>query len=295
LLLVESLSDLRSALAHLPGPVGFVPTMGALHPGHASLMRQARSECRTVVVSIFVNPKQFGPQEDFSRYPRDLAGDTELCRAEGVDVVFLPKADEMYPSGFATEVRVGPELTDKLCGHFRPGHFEGVTTVVAKLFNMVRPDRAYFGQKDFQQVRVLSQMVADLAMPLELVRCPTVREPDGLALSSRNRYLSPEERASALRLSAALGLLVTSARAGEPVGPVLERARAYLEADPAVRLQYFEVVEERTLEPATEFGPGRVALVAAYVGSTRLIDNALLDPEGPDRALAARAPKETLK
>ncbi|HEY9855028.1 MAG TPA: pantoate--beta-alanine ligase [Stenomitos sp.] len=295
MILVESLSDLRSALAQLPGPVGFVPTMGALHPGHASLMRQARAECRTVVVSIFVNPKQFGPQEDFSRYPRDLAGDSEVCRAEGVDVVFLPQAAEMYPPGFATEVRVGPELTDKLCGHFRPGHFEGVTTVVAKLFNLVRPDRAYFGQKDFQQVRVLTQMVADLAMPLELVRCPIVREADGLALSSRNRYLGSEERASALRLSAALGLLVASARAGEPVQPVLDRARAYLEADPAVRLQYFEVVEERTLEPATTFGPGRVALVAAYVGSTRLIDNALLDPEGPDRALAARAPKETLK
>lgn len=294
MVLVESVADLRSALASLPGPVGFVPTMGALHPGHASLMRQARQECRTVVVSVFVNPKQFGPKEDFARYPRDLAGDAAVCAQAGVDVVFVPAVDEVYPPGFATEVAVGPALTDKLCGHYRPGHFTGVTTVVAKLFNLVRPDRAYFGQKDFQQCRVLAQMVRDLAMPLELVRCPTVREPDGLALSSRNRYLAPEERESALRLSAALGILVASHEPGRPVAPVLERARAYLAADPQVRLQYFEVVEEGSLEPAHVFGPGQVALVAAHVGHTRLIDNALLDPAGPDRDLAARAPKEIL-
>lgn len=287
--LVESLPDLRSALAQLPGPVGFVPTMGALHPGHASLMRQARSECRSVVVSIFVNPKQFGPNEDFARYPRDLAGDMAVCSAEGVGLVFAPRAEDLYPPGFATEVRVGPELTDKLCGHYRPGHFDGVTTVVAKLFNLVQPDRAYFGQKDFQQCRVLSQMVADLAMPLELVRCPTVRESDGLALSSRNRYLSPEERRSARRLSEALGLLVAASGTSAEVAPALAAAHAHLTADPMVRLQYLEVVEERSLEPAEYFGPGQVALVAAYVGATRLIDNALLDSAGPDRALAPHA------
>lgn len=292
MVLVESVADLRSALADRPGPVGFVPTMGALHAGHASLMRQARQECRTVVVSVFVNPKQFGPQEDFARYPRDVAGDAAVCAEAGVDVVFVPPVAEVYPPGFATEVAVGPALTDKLCGHYRPGHFSGVTTVVARLFNLVRPDRAYFGQKDYQQCRVLSQMVRDLCMPVELVRCPTVRESDGLALSSRNRYLGPEERASALRLSAALGLVVAAAEPGAPVAPVLERARAYLAADPRVRPQYFEVVEEASLEPAQVFGPGQVALVAAHVGSTRLIDNAVLDPAGPDRALAARAPKE---
>lgn len=287
--LVESLSDLPAALARLPGPVGFVPTMGALHAGHRSLMRRARGECASVVVSLFVNPRQFGPQEDFTRYPRDLADDSAQCAAEGVDLLVAPSQADFYPPGFATEVIVGSALTDKLCGHYRPGHFVGVTTVVAKLFNLVRPQRAYFGQKDFQQCRVLSQMVRDLAIPLELVRCPTVREADGLALSSRNRNLSPEERQSARRLSAALGLLVASAQVGAPVAPPLEAARAYLAADPRVRLQYLEVVDEGTLEPPLSFGPGQVALVAAHVGTTRLIDNALLDPAGPDGLLAERA------
>lgn len=267
--------------------------MGFLHEGHTSLMRQARRECGVVVASIFVNPKQFGPQEDLARYPRDLARDRALCEAAGVDVLFVPEVSEMYPPGFATEVTVSAELTDKLCGAFRPGHFTGVTTVVAKLLNLVRPGRAYFGQKDFQQWRVLSQMARDLAIPTEIVRCPIVREADGLAMSSRNTYLGAEDRAAALRLSRALGLLVARSQE-QPLAEALAAARAHLEAEPRLKVQYLEAVDAERLLPAGSAGPGTVALVAAQVGTTRLIDNAVLDPHGPDAALVAFAPKENL-
>ncbi|MBO9540990.1 pantoate--beta-alanine ligase [bacterium] len=293
MIIVDTVAALRAALdARGKGLVGFVPTMGFLHEGHRSLMNEARRACEVVVVSIFVNPKQFGPQEDLSRYPRDLARDRALCEAAGVDVLFVPSVSEMYPPGFSTEVAVSSALTDKLCGAFRPGHFTGVTTVVARLLNLVRPDRAYFGQKDFQQWRVLSQMVRDLAIPTEIVRCPIVREEDGLALSSRNTYLSAEDRAAALRLSRALGLLLREASEG-PLPEALAAARAYLEAEPRLTVQYLEAVDVDALAPAAVAGPGTVALVAAQVGTTRLIDNAILDPHGPDAALVALAPKET--
>lgn len=293
---VASSTELRSVLAGFQGGVGLVPTMGALHAGHASLMRQARSENETLVVSVFVNPKQFGPHEDFGRYPRDLAHDAAVCREAGVDVLFAPSVEAMYPQGFATEVAVGPELTDRLCGASRPGHFAGVTTVVCKLLSLVRPDRAYFGQKDFQQWRVIQRMVTDLGLSTEIVRHPTVREPDGLAMSSRNRYLAPEEREVALRLSRALGLLVK--RAGEAradLAEALAQARAYLAAEPRLSLEYLEVVDERDLRPLTAFASGAVALVAGRVGATRLIDNAILDPLGPDAGLVAHALEEIVK
>lgn len=270
--------------------------MGALHAGHASLMRQARSENEALVVSVFVNPKQFGPQEDFGRYPRDPAHDAAVCREAGVDVLFAPSVEVMYPSGFATEVTVGPELTDRLCGAFRPGHFAGVTTVVCKLLSLVRPDRAYFGQKDFQQWRVIQRMVTDLGLSTEIRRHPIVRELDGLAMSSRNRYLGPEERQVALRLSRALGLLVK--RAGEAhadLADSLAQARAYLAAEPRLGLEYLEVVDEADLRPVTAFGHSAVALVACRVGATRLIDNAILNPIGPDGGLIAHAQEEALK
>lgn len=293
MLIVATGAELRAALSAPSGGVGFVPTMGYLHEGHMSLMRQARRECGVVVASIFVNPKQFGPTEDLARYPRDLARDRAMCEAAGVDVLFVPEVAEMYPQGFATEVAVAPALTDRLCGAFRPGHFTGVTTVVAKLLNLVRPDRAYFGQKDFQQWRVLAQMARDLAIPTEIVRCPIVREADGLAMSSRNTYLGAEDREAALRLSQALGLLMARAQ-DHPLAEALSAARAHLAAEPRLVLQYLEAVDVETLAPATVAGAGTVALVAAQVGATRLIDNAVLAAAGPDAALIALAPKENL-
>jgi pantoate--beta-alanine ligase len=284
--IVETGAALRTAIGAPPGGVGFVPTMGYLHEGHMSLMRTARRECGVVVASIFVNPKQFGPTEDLARYPRDLARDTAMCEAAGVDVLFVPAVSEMYPPGFSTAVSVGSELTDVLCGAFRPGHFTGVTTVVAKLLNLVKPDRAYFGQKDFQQWRVLSQMARDLAFGAEIVRCAIVREADGLAMSSRNTYLSLEERGAALRLSQALGLLLRRSQ-DRPLAEALAEARAHLEAEPRLSLQYLTAVDVETLQPASTAGAGTVALVAAQVGATRLIDNAILDPGGPDAALIA--------
>lgn len=284
--IVATGAELRAALQGATGGIGFVPTMGYLHEGHSSLMRRARRECGVVVASIFVNPKQFGPTEDLARYPRDLARDRAVCEAAGVDVLFVPSVEEMYPAGFATEVSVAPELTGGLCGAVRPGHFAGVTTVVAKLLNLVGPDRAYFGQKDFQQWRVLSRMAQDLAFPTEIVRCPIVREPDGLALSSRNTYLSDEDRRAALRLSRALGLLLRRSEA-LPLSEALAEARAYLEAEPALSVQYLEAVDAERLSSASAAGPDTVALVAAQVGKTRLIDNAILDPHGPDAGLRA--------
>ncbi|HEY9899750.1 MAG TPA: pantoate--beta-alanine ligase [Pantanalinema sp.] len=286
MLIVETGAALRAALRAPAGGIGFVPTMGFLHEGHMSLMRQARRECGVVVASIFVNPKQFGPREDLARYPRDFARDRAMCEAVGVDVLFAPSVAEMYPPGFATEVSVAPELTGVLCGALRPGHFAGVATVVAKLLNLVNPERAYFGQKDFQQWRVLSRMARDLAFPTEIVRGAIVREADGLAMSSRNTYLSAEDRVAALRLSRSLGLLLRRV-ADHPLAEALAQARAYLEAEPRLSLQYLSAVDAEHLGPATAAGPGTVALVAAQLGSTRLIDNVILDPHGPDAALCA--------
>ncbi len=256
--------------------LGFVPTMGALHAGHLALVRAARAECGAVAVSIFVNPTQFGPNEDFAKYPRTFEQDCTLLSAEGTDFVFAPSPEEMYPSGASTFVEVA-EVSDRLDGASRPGHFRGVATVVAKLFHIVAPDRAYFGQKDAAQVAVLRRMVRDLNFSLELIVCPTVRELDGLAMSSRNRYLSPAERQQALMLSRALSAIAEAFRAGESSAlPLLEIGRATLADEPAVRVDYLAIVDPDTLLPLALAAPGALVAVAAYVGSTRLIDNLLL-------------------
>ena len=249
--------------------------MGALHEGHASLIRRARAECGHVVVSVFVNPLQFGPNEDFDRYPRTLDADCEIAAEAGADLVFAPDAEEMYPAGFQTAVSVGP-LAERLCGLNRPGHFDGVTTVVCRLFGMMAPDRAYFGQKDFQQVAVIRRMVADLAMPVEVVSCPIVREPDGLAMSSRNRYLSADERQRALALCGALAGVRERFRRGElNAGAALEAMAVELNAVGA-EIDYLAACDPDSLEPVECLRSGTVLLVAARVGVTRLIDNLVL-------------------
>lgn len=292
---VESIGAVRDRVraARRSGQsVGFVPTMGALHRGHASLIEQARRECGFVVVSIFVNPAQFGPNEDFARYPRTLDADRPLCAEAGADLLFVPHAATIYPPGApATFVEV-PGLSTVLEGAIRPGHFRGVATVVLKLLNIVGPDRAYFGQKDYQQQLVLRRMVADLDVPVEVVTAPTVREDDGLALSSRNRYLDADERRAATVLSRALGEAARAVGAGQGsadrVRQILART---VESEPLARLDYAEVADAATLEPVPTLGPGRraVALLAARVGPARLIDNAFL-PDGP--AHADQGPQE---
>lgn len=274
---------LREALTPFAGRVvGLVPTMGALHEGHGSLMRRARAECDIVVVSLFVNPTQFGPAEDLARYPRDEEGNLAFARNERVDVLYAPTAAAMYPEGFSTSVDVGP-LAGILEGAHRPGHFSGVATVVAKLLIQAAPKRAYFGEKDWQQVAVVRRMAADLDLPVTIVPCPTVREQDGLALSSRNRYLAPTDRAIALRLSAALLAVEALVAQGETVVATLrEAAMAHL-ADPGLTLDYLAFAEQDTLREVTEVsGPTRV-LIAAKVGATRLIDNIRVLPPVPGR------------
>jgi pantoate--beta-alanine ligase len=275
----DTVSGLRTFLAahRTAGKrIGLVPTMGYLHAGHLSLVHAARRECDVVVLSIFVNPKQFGPQEDFATYPRDMEGDLRQARETGVDVVFAPAVEEMYPPGFLTEVIVH-ELTAPLCGASRPGHFNGVTTVVAKLFNIVGPDRAYFGQKDYQQVTVLRQMATDLCMPLEVITCPTVREPDGLAMSSRNAYLNPAERQAALVLSRALRLAEERLVQGERQGARLTAMlRNYIVKEPLARIDYVAVCDPDTLREVEQISDTVLVALAVYIGKTRLIDNALL-------------------
>lgn len=270
----RSIDELRQALAddrHAGRSIGFVPTMGALHAGHMSLVSLARGATDVVVMSIFVNPLQFGPHEDFDRYPRVEDADLALAEATGVDLVFLPSTEEMYPQGATTSVRVGG-ITEVLEGAHRPGHFDGVATVVAKLFNLVEPDLAFFGQKDAQQVAVIRRMVADLDMPVQVVVGETVREPDGLALSSRNRYLSQEERTRGLSLSRALAAGADRLRAGESP---FAAEQAMLEVlTPEVEVDYAAAVDPDTF---TEAPDGDVLLaIAARVGSTRLIDNLLV-------------------
>ena len=250
--------------------IAFVPTMGALHAGHVALLEAGRRRGDRLVLSIFVNPTQFGPNEDLARYPRDLSGDLAKAAGAGTDVAFVPEAPEIYPAGFQTTIEVR-ELARGLDGLFRPGHFAGVATVVAKLFNIVQPDLAVFGQKDFQQLAVVRRLVADLAMGIEIVGLPTVREPDGLAMSSRNAYLSQTERARALSLSRALFAARDSAAAGEREARALvEGARAALDVD---RLDYLELCDAATLATLVQIDRPAVLLVAAFVGRTRLIDN----------------------
>jgi len=250
--------------------------MGALHEGHRSLIRRAKAECDVVVVSIFVNPTQFGPQEDFSAYPRPLEADLAICREDGADVVFCPPVSEMYDPAAATTVSVA-RLTERLCGAHRPGHFNGVTTVVAKLFNIVQPDVAFFGQKDAQQAVVLRKMVRDLLWPIEIVVCPIIREPDGLAMSSRNAYLSPTERRQALSLSAALAWAREQVAGGERSTPILIQGmtQRILEAGPA-SIDYVEVVDAEELTPVPQVEGACLLALAVRIGRTRLIDNVVI-------------------
>jgi pantoate--beta-alanine ligase len=256
--------------------IGFVPTMGALHDGHISLVRRARALANLVVVSIFVNPLQFGPAEDFDKYPRTLEADSARLDAEGAEIVFAPSSAQMYPAGATTVVYV-EGLSEKLDGRSRPGHFRGVTTVVAKLFHIVQPDFAVFGQKDAAQVAVLRRMVADLNMEVQLIVSPIVREADGLALSSRNAYLSPAQRRQALVLHRALLQVEALANSGQHSAQELRSAAlAILASEPAADLDYFEIVDPVTLEPVADVAQGALVAVAASFGATRLIDNLLL-------------------
>jgi|SRR5579863_5157695 len=256
--------------------LGLVPTMGALHEGHLSLIRAAKESCQVVTASIFVNPTQFGPNEDLARYPRPFERDRELLEKEGVDLLFAPAVEEMYPRGAVTWVTV-EELSGKLDGGSRPGHFRGVTTVVAKLLHVVEPDAAFFGQKDAAQVAIIRRMVRDLNFPVEIVVCPIVRETDGLAMSSRNSYLDPQQRKHALVLQRSLMRVKQMAGEGEDeAAKLIAAAKEVMAGEPAVRLDYFEIVDPDSLDPITDVAKGALVAVAAYVGTTRLIDNVLL-------------------
>lgn len=284
--IITSVGELRGWLADHDrerSSVGLVPTMGFLHAGHASLIRRAASENDLVVVSDFVNPTQFGVGEDYASYPRDMDHDDALASSAGADVVFAPSVDEMYPKGAVTQVEVTGEITHKLCGATRPIHFRGVTTVVTKLLNIVGPDRVYFGQKDAQQAVVVSRMIRDLHVPVQMVVCPIVRDTDGLALSSRNNYLSPEERRQAPALHAGLKAARERFEAGErSVGTLREVIRATIEAQPLASVEYVEVVDAHELSELDRIGSGQLALaaVAVHFGGTRLIDNCLLGEGG---------------
>lgn len=255
---------------------GFVPTMGALHEGHLSLVRAAKAKCDVVAASIFVNPLQFGPSEDLAKYPRTFDRDRELLEKEAVDILFAPTPEEMYPAGAVTYVTV-EGLSQKLCGRSRPGHFRGVTTVVAKLFHIVEPDLAFFGQKDAAQATIIRRMVRDLNLPVEVVVCPIMRESDGLAMSSRNAYLSPQERKSALVLYRALAQVKDRFDQGEcNVANLIGAGKQILAQEPAVRLDYFEIVDPGTLDAVGQLTSPALVALAAFVGNTRLIDNIFL-------------------
>ena len=273
---VHSLQELRLARGGLPGPLGFVPTMGYLHEGHLSLVRRAKAECASVAVSIFVNPAQFGPNEDLASYPVDLPRDQALLEQAGVDLLWVPTADQMYPAGFQTWVTV-EELTRPLEGEHRPGHFRGAATVVAKLFNAMQPDRAYFGQKDAQQLAVVRRMAQDLDFPLEVMACPTMREADGLAMSSRNARLNPKERQAAAVLYRALSAAQQAYAGGERQAEPLRRSMAeILRAEPLARVQYVSVADPGTLAELQGEVSRALLSMAVFVGKTRLIDNVLL-------------------
>jgi pantoate--beta-alanine ligase len=276
---IPTIAEMKAACRQLSrsgNTLGFVPTMGALHEGHLSLVRASKSRCRATAVSIFVNPLQFGPTEDLAKYPRPLERDLALLEGLGVDLVFLPSVQEMYPAGAKTRVLVD-ELSNKLDGASRPGHFLGVTTVVSKLFEIVRPDVAFFGQKDAAQVAVLRKMVKDLDMDVDLVVCPIVRETDGLAMSSRNTYLTTEQRQQALVLHRALMRVQLAADRGErDAARLREIGEQVIAEEPGARLDYFAIVHPETLDPVTDTKRGALVAVAAYLGTTRLIDNILL-------------------
>ena len=273
---VETLADLKRERRHLKGPVGFVPTMGALHEGHLTLVRRAKKENASVVVSIFVNPAQFGPKEDLARYPRDVPRDLGMLGKEGADLIFVPNARVIYPEGFNTWVEV-EKVTERLEGERRPGHFRGVATVVNKLFNMVEPARAYFGEKDAQQLVVIKRMVADLNMNVEVVPCPTIREWDGLARSSRNVVLSPEERKAATVLYRSLKLAENIWKKGErDAARIRSEMIALIKKDPLAEISYVSIADPDTLVELDTIKGKALASLAVKVGKTRLIDNVTL-------------------
>jgi pantoate--beta-alanine ligase len=291
--LSKTINEIREtvALARRRGKtIGFVPTMGALHAGHGSLIQKARAECGYVVVSIFVNPTQFGPTEDFNKYPRTLDADSRLCESMGADCIFAPSAEEMYPQINVASASGGPsavkpanltwvdveQLTSGLCGASRPGHFRGVTTVCAKLFHIVGPDKAYFGQKDAQQVAVIRRMVEDMNFPMEIVVCPIVREPDGLAMSSRNRYLSPDQRKKAVCLHQALCRCKERVEQGVVSADQLITQMTQVITSAGVQAEYISIVDARTLQPMASLTADALVALACRVGSTRLIDNMLI-------------------
>jgi pantoate--beta-alanine ligase len=278
---IQSVDEMKAACREITRQgrtLGFVPTMGALHEGHASLVRASKAQCQATAVSIFVNPLQFGPTEDLGKYPRTMEHDSKLLQELGVDLLYAPTVSEMYPAGATTHVEVSG-ISDRLDGGSRPGHFRGVATVVAKLFEIVRPDRAFFGQKDAAQVAVLRRMVRDLDMDVALVVCPIVREKDGLAMSSRNAYLSPAERKQAVVLNRSLMRVQHVADAGErDVATLIEAGKSVIAEEPVARLDYFAIVDPDTLEPVHDISRAALVAVAAYIGATRLIDNLLLAP-----------------
>lgn len=273
---VETIASMKAERGKLAGSVGFVPTMGYLHQGHLELVRHARTETLTVIASIFVNPSQFGPQEDFTAYPRDPERDLALLEKEGVGLVFMPDTQEIYPKGFSSWVML-EGITQRLEGESRPGHFRGVTTVVAKLLNIVQPDRAYFGQKDAQQLAVIRKMVSELSMNLEVVAVPTVREPDGLAMSSRNIYLSPEERKASLVLWKALCLARGHWENGErDASRLCQEMTSLIEREPFATIDYVSIANPETLEELAEIAAPSLVSLAVRIGGTRLIDNTIL-------------------
>ena len=274
---IENINDMRRLRQQLVEPVGLVPTMGYLHEGHLSLVRQARTENSSVVVSIFVNPTQFGPEEDFKKYPRDTQRDLAMLEKEGTDIVLMPSVAEMYPEQFNSWVEVG-KITERLEGASRPGHFRGVTTVIAKLFNIVQPTRAYFGQKDAQQAIVIKKMVADLNMNLEVITVPTVREPDGLAMSSRNIYLNSEQRQAAVVLYQALGLAQQLWSQGEKdAGQIRQEIIALIKKQPPADIDYVSIASAETLDELDTVSSPALVSLAVRIGKTRLIDNVVLE------------------
>jgi pantoate--beta-alanine ligase len=274
---IQSIRKLVKAARAKGKTIGFVPTMGALHIGHVSLIEAAVQQTDFVVVSIFVNPTQFGPTEDFEEYPRPFDDDLEICRKKGVDVVFAPAPKEIYPGENLTWVNV-EKLTEPLCGQFRPGHFRGVTTVCAKLFNIVTPDVAFFGQKDAQQAIVIKRMVTDLNMPLEIVICPTIREPDGLAVSSRNQYLTRQQRKDATLIYKSIQKCREMIEAGVTESrEIISWMREILNQIPSAQIEYISIVDAETLESIDQVAGKVLVAVAVKIGSTRLIDNILVD------------------
>jgi len=278
--IIKTIKDMReySRRAHREGKtIGLVPTMGHLHRGHVSLVRAAKKECDTVIVSVFVNPTQFGPKEDFKKYPRDIERDKKICAKAGTDVIFIPGDSEMYPQGYATFVEMKGLLTETMCGASRPGHFRGVATVVIKLFNIVRPDLSYFGQKDAQQVSVIKKMVKDLNIDTRVRVMPIVRERDGLAMSSRNVYLSPDERAKALYLYRALKKAGEMVKKGARSSSLVKKETAnMLRRISGVKVDYIAITDPDTLEPVNKIRERVLIAVAVFVGKTRLIDNIVI-------------------